>query len=741
MSNGANSNTKLINCIVWRNTAGQIRGTARVLYSDVEEGFAGEGNINSNPYFANPDIGDYHLQSQAGRWDSNRQQWIQDNVTSPCIDAGNMSSPIGFEAFPNGGRVNMGAHGGTVEASKSWFGRPVYEMLFPGDLNGDCAVNPLDMAILALHWLEGTSRVSKPTSALAYPGPDGRLVYTTYSNVGDTRSLNILPDWSNCGYMGGGVKIPDVPVKMIVEPIDGDDGAHIQAAIDYVSGLPLDSNGFRGAVLLTEGTYDVEGTIFITASGVVLRGEGQTPHSGTRIVYTGRRLKTDPRQGVLISVEGKAGGTKLSDTPTRITDSFVPVGATSFRIQSAAGFVVGDQIVVYRQTNQRWIDDLDMGQYGWNPMYYEDGWERVINSIDGNRIAIDAPIVQAIEDQYGGGSIFKHSSGGRISNVGVECLWLESRYEYDTDEDHGWNAIDLRNVENGWVRQVTSRYFGYACVNTKGGTKNVTIEDCACLDPKSQTIGMRKYSFPIDDCCFVLIQRCFTRGGRHDYITHSRVPGPNAFVDCLAIECHSDSGNHHRYAEGTLFDNVKARYLAVENRQSSGTGHGWSGAQTLFWNCEATTICHAPLGAMNWSIGVIGEMQLGSAAPDEPLGYWEAHGTHVTPRSLYYKQLEDRLGYEAVASVTIPAQRSGPIWNQLSTWAGVGRIEDVSHIKRQLLDGPSANTASPTGEALLSEPVCETIVAGDLNGDCKVDLNDFALLAGDWRKQSIWYKQ
>ncbi|MFB0524664.1 MAG: hypothetical protein ACETVZ_03930, partial [Phycisphaerae bacterium] len=60
---------------------------------------------------------------------------------------------------------------------------------------------------------------NEPTSALAYPGPDGKLVYSTYCNVGDTRPLNTLPDWSNCGYMGGGVKIPDIPVNKIVEPV------------------------------------------------------------------------------------------------------------------------------------------------------------------------------------------------------------------------------------------------------------------------------------------------------------------------------------------------------------------------------------------------------------------------------------------------------------------------------------------------------------------------------------------
>ena len=63
--------------------------------------------------------GDYHLKSQAGRWDPIGQTWVLDEVTSPCIDAGDPTSEVGDEPLPNGGRVNMGAYGGTTEASRS----------------------------------------------------------------------------------------------------------------------------------------------------------------------------------------------------------------------------------------------------------------------------------------------------------------------------------------------------------------------------------------------------------------------------------------------------------------------------------------------------------------------------------------------------------------------------------------------------------------------------------------------
>jgi len=99
--------------------------------------------------------GDYHLKSQAGRWDPNSQSWVKDAVTSPCIDAGDPNSPVGEEPFPNGGRINMGAYGGTAEASKSYFGGPVCETVIPGDINGDCKVDFKDLTLMAMNWLGG----------------------------------------------------------------------------------------------------------------------------------------------------------------------------------------------------------------------------------------------------------------------------------------------------------------------------------------------------------------------------------------------------------------------------------------------------------------------------------------------------------------------------------------------------------------------------------------------------------
>src|SRR5438132_10914602 len=119
-------------------------------------------------------------------------------------------------------------------------------------------------------------------SEWVHPGPDAKLVYKA-TPAGDR-----IMDFSFAGYMGGGVALPDVPVKITLKPSGGDDDSDaIQKAIDQVEAMPL-KDGFRGAVLLDAGNFNCSSTITIQASGVVLRGSGSGT-GGTTIKMIGPR--------------------------------------------------------------------------------------------------------------------------------------------------------------------------------------------------------------------------------------------------------------------------------------------------------------------------------------------------------------------------------------------------------------------------------------------------------------------
>nr|WP_162988704.1 hypothetical protein [Pedobacter schmidteae] len=503
------------------------------------------------------------------------------------------------------------------------------------------------------------------TTSLVYLHSSGKLYYNKFANEGETNKDNVVPDFSNAGYKGGGVALPEIQVKKTIAAIPGDNRIHIQQAIDEVKNLPQDGNGYRGAVLLQAGTYEVEGTLVIDKSGVVLRGAGQGI-SGTVIKATKKV------QHNLIELNGTGSGMpEVGGTRKKITTEYVPTGALSLAIESTSGFNVGDNISVYRVPNQAWIDALDMGQYGWTPGGYDINFERKIVAITGNTITLNAPVVDPMQTKYGGGYVFKTNITGRISNSGVENIRLVSYYLNDDDELHAWNGIELNRTENCWVKQVTAQYFGYACVSLSSMSAYNTIEECAMVDPKSETTGGRKYSFNLEGgSSFNLFQRCYTSGGRHDYVTGSTVPGPNVFLDSYSTNTKADIGPHHRWATGVLFDNIQGGQIIVQNRKAMGTGHGWAGAQTMFWNCKSPSYdikVESPKGAMNWGIGCVGAKKNGA-------GYWESWGANVLPRSLYIAQLNDRLGSTAVNNVTIAAQRTGNIYELLRTWAGEGKL-------------------------------------------------------------------
>ena len=120
------------------------------------DGTSSAFDLHVDPGFADIGKDDYHLKSQAGRWNENTRTWFRDEVTSPCIDAGDITSSIGHETFPNGARINIGAYGGTPQASKTYFQTGQCSKVISGDINGDCFVNYIDFSVMAFNWLESS---------------------------------------------------------------------------------------------------------------------------------------------------------------------------------------------------------------------------------------------------------------------------------------------------------------------------------------------------------------------------------------------------------------------------------------------------------------------------------------------------------------------------------------------------------------------------------------------------------
>lgn len=484
-------------------------------------------------------------------------------------------------------------------------------------------------------------------------GADGRLEYSADADG------NRIIDFSHAGYGGGGVALPDVHARVVLGPRDGQDRRRIQAALDLVAALPPDAAGFRGAVLLEPGTYRIDTHLRIAASGVVLRGSGNGP-DGTVLVATGTARRT------LVVVAGHGSRTEIEGTRTAIASPHVPAGARSFQVQSVEGLAPGTRVVVTRPSTAAWAAALGMNLFpGWRPenrLHWQPGsrditWDRVVTAIEGRTVTLDAPVTTALEARYGGGTLARVAHQWRISRAGIENVRLVSDYASGRplDEDHAWIAIALDTVEDAWVRRVVTQHFAGSAVYVGSGARAVTVEDVEALAPVSEIGGYRRHVFYTSGQQ-TLFRRCRSERGRHDFAVGFAAAGPNVFLECAARDALDDSGPIESWASGVLYDNVIVRghALRLTNRGTDGQGQGWTAANSVLWNSEATDVeVQSPPGAVNQAYGCKGVVT-GDGIIWDPrtMPYRDFYrGMPVAPRSLYLAQLEERLGAGAVAAI------------------------------------------------------------------------------------------
>lgn len=518
-------------------------------------------------------------------------------------------------------------------------------------------------------------------------GPDGKLVYKPYTDKGDT-----VPDWSYCGYKSNEEPIPDVPTVLTLKPLPGearkqekmayafgpDSSEQIQKALDDVAAREPDANGLRGAVLLRKGTYHVAKTLRVSG-GVVLRGEGDG-EDGTVLIYGPAGTGIVIGGNKEVAAETPADEAKPAETSSVITDDYVPTGCMKVAVEDGSKFKPGDFVDVQKTPNQAWIDTLGMGSITskrgdrrgkpWQPHQYKCVQFRHVVAVNGNTLTLNAPLAQTLAKGHGGGVVILRSDKTREFNCGVESVRIVSNYDttivndakaeepYPSDEKNTLQTgVLITNCIDGWVRDVTVKHVNFSAVQCGRDSYRVTVRDCKNLAMVSVIRGGKRYPFSNSDAILSLFFNCFAETGRHDFAGGSRDTGPNAYVMCRAQKSNLVTGPHQRWGTGYLFDNViiegnRQSGLEAINRGAGGSGHGWAGATTIFWNCTANSahVMNPPTPEQNFVIGFTGGQTSGD-------GHVESPDRHVEPQSLFLQQLKERLGDKAVAMYPMPANR------------------------------------------------------------------------------------
>ena len=463
------------------------------------------------------------------------------------------------------------------------------------------------------------------------------------------KEFYIPMDYSTCGYHASEQAIPDVKTVVAVDWQAGDCSALIQQAIDHVATLKPDSNGHRGAILLGEGVFAIDAPLRLKASGIVLRGMGRNK---TTLVKHG------VERGAMIYLEKRGqwkeerekwkedSGKRKEDT-IRVADEKVVAGSTKLTVNGGK-FKVGDRILIIRPCTKEWIEHLKMDDFGggldytgWKPTDIDITWDRTIKAVDGNAITLDAPITTTLSEAFGGAYILRHPQHAEITECGIENLTLEAVVNdwNPKDEDHCWDGIFVDNARDCWVRMVNFRHLAGSAVNLQKQTSRITVEDCIAQDPVSEIGGWRRQVF-LTRGQQTLFQRCVSRKGIHDFAAGFCAAGPNAFVQCEGEESLGFSGSIGSWAAGLLFDivNIDGHDLRFTNLEQFQFGTGWNTANSMFWQCTASTIDCYSADDDNRSSGH------GCWGTLTGNGEWTSSNDHVSPRSLFYDQLEKRLG-------------------------------------------------------------------------------------------------
>jgi hypothetical protein len=457
-----------------------------------------------------------------------------------------------------------------------------------------------------------------------------------------------IMDFSYAGYMGGGVSLPSVPASSTLMPSGGDDTSAIQKALDAVAAKPL-VGGFRGAVQLGPGTFQLNGNISISASGVILRGSGSQA-GGTLLNVTG-----NPR--TVFDIHG-SGSWKMVGSPATITDSYVPSGAKSFHVDNAAGLTSGTPVLVDRPVTATWVHFMGMDTLVRNGM--PQTWlstgalihhDRTIASVNGSEVTLDVPLSDSFDAQYTsppGIKVTPYTFVGRISQVGIEGLRVSAPPMMAAINQATFLLVSIDAVINGWLKDIAADGFING-LQVGGHAKWLTLDGVAFTHtaPIDGSAG-----YPADFGIAgqqVLMIRCSSSGDHvFSFGTQATTPGPNVVYDFKVAGNSTNLAPHQRWATGLLVDAVESPTGGIDfiNRATAGSGQGWAIGYGVAWNSVAKTLqIEQPPGAQNWAIGTSGTVDPTST------GAVDSITAPVKPKSLYLAQLCERLGPQAVANI------------------------------------------------------------------------------------------
>jgi hypothetical protein len=515
------------------------------------------------------------------------------------------------------------------------------------------AGGPVVLPTYCSSYPRSTPRGGWESKAVFY-GSDRKLSYAIDAEG------NRIPDFSYAGFEYGAVP-PTIPQTIYVEGNKGmDDGSdatsRIQSALDQVGQRQL-QNGYRGAVVLGPGIFNVSGTITLNRSGVVLRGSGHAGDFANNTILMARGNASGAHV-VLGSGSDNGWTDDAQGTRTNITTSVVPVGARVFQVSDASRLSTGDNIVIVHPVTTAWLSAMNNGETGSDPAWTSDlgpiVYNRRIVGRRGNELTVDAPVFHHLNASLSQSYLYRTRRTNVVNHVGIENLWVDTEYMADNVENHAWSAIDVVGAEDAWIRDVVTIRFTYAGVRIQNGVR-ITVSGVEANDPMANREVGRMHNFALDARSqLVLFTDCHAQNGRHHFSSNAPMSSSgNVFLRSTSDSPNDDesSGASRPFSAGLLFDNVTesgsgSAKLGCTSEPGLSNAHGWSAVHSVLWNYRfdrSRGYVEKPPTGQNYAIGRGSFSGSIGQCPNATPGFIEQNSGSLRQESLYEAQTCDRL--------------------------------------------------------------------------------------------------
>ncbi|KAF9771657.1 hypothetical protein IL306_010713 [Fusarium sp. DS 682] len=448
---------------------------------------------------------------------------------------------------------------------------------------------------------------------------------------------DVIPDFSFAGYHNSAIILPSVTAPGITLSFNNsrfDVRPVIQQAIDSIA-----SSG-GGSVILPAGKWPITAGLNLSSNVVV------TGSADDKTV-----LSLSERPSVPVFTLGSTNTAKPRyGFRSNITNEYVPIGSSSVEVVDSTGFAVDQLVYVARVATEPWIkangmSDLvrDDASQTWIPANKRILSPNQISGVYGNNITLKIPLTDNLDSAYLEPELIVYTPPEVNVEMGIRDLQIEV-----PDTCSGAPITD-KTCNSAAVRFPSWTVDSWASgLTLKGFNKFFQIDqDAARITIQNSTMNRDKdisgSALPFDiliqgsqvlvqDCEQVGIPsaRCFS------VATGSLTPGPNAV---LRHKTQSESQTiypHQRWAQGLLVEDTSVATYFV-NRNTKGSGHGWSINGGVGWNIDGKAEFESPPTGINWCIGCgeKGNDPKGNATLLES-------GKRVEPQSLFEAQLENR---------------------------------------------------------------------------------------------------